>query len=835
VRQLPTGTVTFLFTDIEGSTRLLHELGDAYADVLLEHRRVLREAFKTHRGVEVDTQGDAFFYAFAIASDAVAAAEAAQRALSEGAVRVRMGVHTGEPLVTEEGYVGSDVHRAARVMSAGHGGQVVISEATERLLDSSFELTDLGEHRLKDLSAPERLFQLGKAAFPPLKTLYQTNLPIVATPLVGRKRELEEARALVRSHRLVTLTGPGGSGKTRLAVHLASEVAEDFPDGVFWVPLQAVSDPAIVERAIAVAVGADHGLIQHVASKRMLVLLDNFEHVVAASPTVSALLAGTPNSKVLVTSREPLHVASECRYPVEPLALDDAEVLFTERACAAVPGFRTAPEVAAICEHLDRLPLAIELAAARVALLDPAELLARLDRRLPLLASRSRDAPARQRTLRATIEWSYDLLDPDEQELFRRIAVFRGSFSLDAAEAVCGADLDLVEALVVKNLLRRRWESGRLLMLETILEYARELLEDSPEAASTHSRHAEYFLEVAKSANLNVGLPGRLPQRLELAFLEQDNIRGAMDWAIRSGRVELGLQLGAAMEQFWPLEDPQEGVRWFERLFEAEESRRVSADIRGHALRAYGSSASLGGEPALAERLWEESLACFEELGDEHGRAVILHRLGIAAMMRGDLGRAKELVEASDEIHTRNAETWGRAQTVGTLGAIARETGDGTRARGLIEQSADLARDAGVPWWRAGMLAELAQLLLAEGRVDEGEALAHESLAIADELRDRSGRIFGVGLLACVAAERREYERAGRLWGATEGESAWAPLGGWERHRDACYARIQQAANAEFEVGLSSGRELELEVAVEEAMRGSLRDRAAGGRIGKTS
>jgi predicted ATPase/class 3 adenylate cyclase len=625
VPEFPRGTVTFLFTDIEGSTRLLHELGDGYADVLAQHRGVLRAAFARHRGVEVDTQGDAFFVAFGRAADAVAAAADAQRALEPTRVRVRMGIHTGEPMVTEEGYVGGDVHRAARVMSAGHGGQVLVSEATARLLDSHTELSDLGEHRLKDLSAPERLYQLGERAFPPLRTLYRTNLPVVTTPLIGRERELEEAGALVRSHRLLTLTGSGGSGKTRLAVHLAADAADEFPDGVFWVPLQAIKDPAIVENTIAGAVGAEDGLVGHIGSKRMLVLLDNFEQVIEAAPTVSSLLAGTPNAKVLVTSREPLQVASERRYPVDPLRADDAEVLFVARAQAVAPDFGPTRTVPLICERLDRLPLAIELAAARVALLDPDDLLARLDQRLPLLASRSRDAPARQKTLRATIEWSYELLEPDEQQLFRRIGVFRGSFTLETAEAVCGADLDTVESLVVKNLVRRRWGSGRLLLLDTIREYAREQLDQSPETEDIHRRHTEFFLEVARSANLNAGdlRPGG--QRLDIAFEEQDNFRAALAWALDSGSVELGLQLATALEQFWVANDPEEGVRWFRTLLEHPEVASAAAAVRAHALRSCGSSTHIGGDPAGAQQVWEQSLAIFEELADEHGRAVLLH------------------------------------------------------------------------------------------------------------------------------------------------------------------------------------------------------------------
>jgi predicted ATPase/class 3 adenylate cyclase len=813
VRELPIGTVTLLFTDIEGSTRLLHELGERYAEVLAEHRRVLRDAFSRQGGVEVDTQGDAFFVAFARASDAVAAAGEAQKALAGGPVRVRIGVHTGEPVVTEEGYVGTDVHRAARIMGAGHGGQVLLSESTRQLLDETVELRELGDHRLKDLTAAQRLYQLGDMDFPPLRTLYRTNLPIQPSPLVGRERELEEAGTLIREHRLLTLIGPGGSGKTRLALQLAAEAIEHFPDGVFWVPLQALRDPALVERAIGTSVGADDGLIEYVANKRLLVLLDNFEQIVEAAPAVSSLLAGTPNTKILVTSREPLQVESEHRYPVEPLPEDDATVLFVERASAVAPGFRPTSAVGEICRRVDGLPLAIELAAARVALLDPEELLVRLERRLPLLESRSRDAPARQRTLRATIEWSYDLLERDEQELFRSLAAFRGSFTLEAAEAVCNADLDGVESLVVKNL-ARRWGSGRRGMLDTIREYAVELLDESPDADAIRQRHAEHFLSVADSANLNAGKLRPGGQRLDLALAEHDNFRGALAWATRNGEIELGLEMASALEQLWVADDPAEGVRWFEGLLEHSETANVATDVRAHALRAYGSSAHISGDPDLAERLCEQSLALFDELGDEEGRAVLLHRLGITAMHRGELERARSLVDESHRIHERTDDLWGQAQTVGTLGAIERDTGNERRAFELIERSAELARGVGVPWWEGGMLAELACLSLNGGRLDEAEKHAQASLELAEKLRDRSGRVFGVGVLAGVAAERGECERAGLLWGAIEHDDAHAPLGGWRRHRAECEALVRGAGGAEFERGYADGRDLTLDDAV---------------------
>jgi len=817
VRQLPSGTVTLLFTDIEGSTRLLHELGPRYADVLAEHRRVLREAFERHDGVEVDTQGDSFFVAFARAGDAVLAANDIRAALTAGAVRVRIGIHTGEPVVTEEGYVGTDVHRAARIMDAAHGGQVLLSEPTRQLLDTTAELRELGDHRLKDLTAAQRLYQLGDGDFPPLRTLYRTNLPIQPTPLVGRQRELEEAGALIASQRLVTLTGPGGSGKTRLALQLAAETIEQFPDGVFWVPLQALRDPALVERAIGTSVGADDGLIEHVANKRLLLLLDNFEQVIEAAPTVSSLLTRTPNAKLLLTSREPLQIESEQRYPVEPLPDEDATVLFLERAQAVVGGFVPTAAVGEICARLDGLPLAIELAAARVALLDPDELLARLDRRLPLLASRSRDAPARQRTLRATIEWSYELLEPDERELFRTLAVFRGSFSLEAAEALCNADLYALESLVVKNLVRR-WGSGRLGMLDTIREYAAELLDATPEADEVYRRHAGYFLAVAEEANLNAGTRRPGGQRLDLGLAEQDNFRGALAWALRSESIALGLEIATALEQLWTLDDPHEGIRWFERLFGRPEAELASPSLRAEALRAYGSSLGLAGQYAAAEEVWTQSLALFEQLEDEHGRAVLLHRLGISAMLRGDLGRARELVEVSDEIHGRTGNVWGRAQTIGTLGAIARDEGDERGALELVRESATLAREAGVPWWESGALAELAWLSLNSGLLDEGEAHARESLAIADRLRDRPGRIFGVGNLARVAAERGQRERAALLWGAIEDDDAIAPLGGWQRHRQTVAEQIRELAGPEFERSLAEGRELTLDDAVSIAL-----------------
>jgi hypothetical protein len=361
--ELPTGTVTFLFTDIEGSTRLLRTLGDEYADVLAEHRRALREAWRQHDGIEVDTQGDAFFVAFARASDAVAAAADAQGALSDGPVRVRMGLHTGEPLRADEGYVGFDVHRAARIAAAGHGGQVLLSQATADL--AGFDVRDLGLHRLKDLSAPERLFQLGTETFPPLKTLHETNLPIPATPFLGREREVDEIAAMLQRPevRLVTLTGPGGSGKTRLALQAAAAAADDYDHGVWWVPLASLADSTLVETAAAQVLGSKDTLVATVGDKRLLLVLDNLEHLLDAAAGIAETIGSCPRLTVLVTSREPLHVDGEWEVAVDPLHEREAVELFAQRATAVRSDFAANGEVVEICRRLDCLPLAIELAA----------------------------------------------------------------------------------------------------------------------------------------------------------------------------------------------------------------------------------------------------------------------------------------------------------------------------------------------------------------------------------------------------------------------------------------------------------------------------------------
>ena len=569
--ELPTGTVTFLFTDVEGSTRLLHDLGaERYADALAEHRRVLREAFAAQGGVEVDTQGDAFFYAFPTAPGAVAAAKHGQHALREQPISVRMGLHTGTPLLTAEGYVGVDVHRAARIAAIAHGGQVVVSDTTAALTDAA-GLRDLGEHRLKDLSAPVRVYQLGRDDFPPLKSLYRTNLPVPATPFLGRERELAEVSLpLLDGARLLTLTGAGGSGKTRLALQAAGAVADSFPDGVYWVPLAALRDPHLVADAASQALGADD-IVAHIDAKRLLLCFDNFEHLVeGAAAVVGGLIDACPHLSVLVTSRERLHLSGEQEYSVPPFVHQEGVGFFMARARAIDPSFAAHPAIAEICVRLDNLPLALELAAARVKALPPAQLLARLERRLPLLTGGARDLPERQRTLRATISWSYDLLTEEDQRGFRALGIFVGGCTLDAAEEVAGVDLDTLQSLLDKSLLRRT--EDRYWMLETIREFALEQLRTADEYEALARRHCDFFAVLAESAGLTAEqLAGG---RYELVNPEADNLRAAIDWAAGAGEYELATSLAVSLEQFWVTNSPHEGARRLATLLDTTTSSR---------------------------------------------------------------------------------------------------------------------------------------------------------------------------------------------------------------------------------------------------------------------
>jgi predicted ATPase/class 3 adenylate cyclase len=808
-RELPAGTVTFLFTDIEGSTRLVQELGDSYGEALRDHRRLLRGAFQRHHGVEVDTQGDAFFYAFARASDAVGAARDGQSALEGGPMRARMGIHTGEAELGDEGYVGVDVHRAARICGAAHGGQVLLSDTTARLVDA--DLHDLGYHRLKDLFAPVRLYQLGHADFPSPRTLNFTNLPVQATPLVGRQRELEETAQLLGEHRLVTLVGPGGTGKTRLALQVAAEAADEFTDGVFWVPLVTLRDPALVEPAIAQAVGVTSNLGDHLVGKRVLFLVDNFEHLLAAAGNVATLLDTATAVKFLVTSREPLRLSAEWEYPVPSLPHDDAVALFVARARAQDPAFDSGPAVAEICRRLDGLPLAIELATARTNVLSPEQVLERLGDRLALLTKGVRDAPDRQRTLRATIDWSHQLLSDEERELFARLAIFAGGWTLEAAEAICAADLDTLEGLVSKHLVTHT--RSRFGMLETIREYARERLRDLGAEAELAERHAQHFLALTERITKDVafGIAPAWEQRRD----EDANIMLALEHFISTGKGDLELRLAAAAWEYWFTEG-----QWTEARRAVEHA--LSADVERSAARAAalrGAAWMTGrmGDIDEAKRLGEEGLETARAVGDDWMTWRCLSSLAVFETWSAteDGARKQALLDEAARM-PGSAEDPRRVALASNNAAVDMNVaGDHHAAVKLGERAASIARQIGA---RRVLCLSLPHLAEAERALGEyGSARAHllASLTLARELGFREVVLEALNGLALVSASAGDYGWTAALFGAAQREAhlGWVPERGLyeQMYADASAAARGHLGDAEYQRTFAAGGAMPLD------------------------
>ncbi|MFL5685236.1 MAG: adenylate/guanylate cyclase domain-containing protein [Chloroflexota bacterium] len=837
----PTGTVTCLFSDIEGSTRIELAIGTGpYRELRERHRELLRDAFVAHDGYEVSTEGDSFFVIFRRPMDAVGAAVDAERAIEtetwpDGVeVHVRMGIHTGEIESVGSDVIGYDINRTARIASIANGGQVLVSDTTRALiadaLPADVTLRDLGPHRLKDLRAPEHLSQLVIAglqdAFPPLRSLdaRPNNLPTQLTTFVGRERELAEALGLLATTRLLTLTGPGGTGKTRLSLQLAADAADDFPGGVWFVALDAVRDPSLVVptvgRTLGLAETANRPsmdvLADEIGDRQVLLVLDNFEQVTEAGPGIAELLRRCPNLKAIVTTRIPLRVSGEQEYPVpglpappdtthlsemerlnlprelreldlETLTQFEAVRLFIARASAVRPGFEVtnanAPAVAGIAARLHGMPLAIELAAARTKLLTPDQILARLEHHLDLLTAGSRDVPERQQTLRGAIGWSYDLLDDGARRLVDRLSVFRGGFDLEMAERVCGPADDVgddvverIGELVDQSLVRldESHAEPRFAMLETIREYAAEMLAQRGEAEAIADRHAAAMLDLARQAAPQLSGDD---QRAWLDRLERehDNMRAALDWAIAKPDPQLGARLATSLWRFWQQRGYLNEAR---ARFERMEAQGWSLEPIDQArfAEAFGGVAYWQSDAPTARRLYDEALQVWRAAGDKREIANALFNRSYADMidiMEGTVappGPGEEPptpgLDEALAIYQELGDTGGEGNIVWALGSVHYFTANGSEAESWYRRALELHRSAGNRTMEAWSLHMLGLSIIGQRRFSEGLEVIRHALRHFYEAGDVAGVTLVLDDMAIATLGLGEIDRAGRLWGA---------------------------------------------------------------------
>jgi predicted ATPase/class 3 adenylate cyclase len=866
--ELPTGTLTMLFSDIEGSTVLLSRLGERYGEALSTQRAVLRAAISQWRGWELGTEGDSFFVVFGSAADAVACCAAVQRALAAChwpagvEVRVRMGLHTGEPSRHEDGYIGMDVHRAARIMAAAHGGQVVMSNVTWQLahpgLPAELSVRDLGFHRLKDIEEPQRLFQLAgpglREGFAPLKSLGTlTSLPVPATPLVGRVEDLERVRTAISQPgvRLLTLTGPGGVGKTRLALAASASLGGAFPHGVFFTALAAVRDAEVMWKTIAESLDVDgagpSGMTEYLSDRQALLVLDNLEQLDGAAEVVAALLAAAPCLVVLATSRRPLHLQGEHELPVPPLEIPrdtgaaevaacEAAQLFVQQAGMVRPGFAVTPDnaadIAAICRRLDGLPLAIELAASRVKLLAPRAILTRLGHSLGL-GSVDVERPSRQQTLRNTIAWSYDLLEPDVATTFQRAGVFAGGCELDALAAVAGDGdpagsdpLDLVAGLLDVSLITvTEGADGepRVGMLEMIREYALERLTEADELEETRRRHAEHYAAFAEHATRQLEGPGYLAA-LDRLEAEHDNLRAALAWSLQrpaapgdAERAAIGLRLVEALGTFWYHHGHAvEGRRWLEQAVE------LTSDDAGAPLARLahwlGVLLDEQGEPRTARLFFERSLAIWRDLGDKYEQSRELNSLGIAHKQLGHLDTARSLLEESAGIAREIGSDARLAVALSNLGPVEAEAGHLDSAWQVLQEALALDQKGGNVFGMAINQQSLAMVSLRAGRPREARDMLSRTLDYVISSGDPDFLANIVELSACITAESGDVMRAARLAGAAEAirDQAGVPIPQpdvalLERFLGPARATIERSA---WDAELAAGRALTQEQAI---------------------
>ncbi|HEY3165135.1 MAG TPA: adenylate/guanylate cyclase domain-containing protein [Candidatus Limnocylindrales bacterium] len=836
---LPTGTVAFVFTDIEGSTHLAQTLpNDRWSGLLARHREIIRAAVAAHDGVEVTTEGDGFFLAFARTSNAVAATVDAQRALAaepwpdDGPVRVRMGIHTGDGRLDADGsYIGADVHRAARVAAAGNGGQVLLSQTTSTLvadeLPDGVTLRGLGEHRLKDLR-PERICQLDVAGlrteFPPIRSLDRrpNNLPTQLTSFVGRETELKEAAELLRSTRLLTLTGPGGTGKTRLSLQLAADVSDRFPDGVWFVALEPVRNPGMIDGTILTTLGlieaagrsARDILVEWLAGREALLVLDNFEQVIDGAPVVADLLRAAPRISVIVTSRAPLRVSGEQEYPVpglpaprDVLALSDLEKmnlrpedrqldaiaitqfeavrLFIARAVGVRPDFQVtnlnAPAVAGIAARLHGMPLAIELAAARVKLLSPDAILERLEHQLGVLAAGARDLPERQQTLRGAIAWSHDLLDAGQRRLLARLSVFVAGCELDSAEAICGpaaelAGLEVIDGLMAladQSLVRAEEVDGetRFRMLDTIREFASEQLTASGEREEIERRHSAAFVAMAEAVTKK--LTGD-DQRRWLGRLERDhdNIRAVIDRAVAGGDGPTAIRLGFAMWRYWQKRGHLSEAR---RRLDSMANAAWSHDdpvLRARLLEALGGVAWWQADLEVMAPAYAEALAIWEQIGDQHEIANALYNDSFKYAVADDpkytdpdrigfnqMSRARDLAAEIGDDHARANALWGLGNYIYFHDEDDRGATQFSEALAIFERIGDRTMQA----WSNHMLGGAR---IRAGDLADARANIETALRVFHGFGDVAGITLCLDDMASIAIAEGDLPRAARLWGA---------------------------------------------------------------------
>jgi predicted ATPase/class 3 adenylate cyclase len=892
---LPSGTVTFLFTDVEGSTRLLRRLRGRYAEVLGEHHRLLRAAFVEHGGREVHTEGDAFFVAFARASDAVAAAVDAQRALGsqrwpEGAdVRVRMGVHSGEAEVRMGDYVGLDVHRAARICSVGHGGQVLISSSTRELvagdLPADVSLKDLGEHVLKDLDRREHLFQLVvgdlRADFPPLASLSPgsgraNGLPPLPNRTIGRADDVRAVtdRLVVDGVRLLTLAGPGGVGKTRLALEAARSAQGDFADGAYFISLAALRRPEDVPGAIVKALAvlvlsgesADRAAERFLSAKHLLLVVDNFEHLLAAAPFIGTLLSACPRLAVVATSREPLGLQAEERYAVSPLApATEGVALFCARARAHDPGFDlddgNAPAVAEICRRLDGLPLAIELAAARCGLLSADEIAERLHAALGVLGPGARDAPARQQTLSATIDWSHELLTEDEKQCFRRFAVFAGGATVQAAETITHAGLDTLDGLVAKSLLvRARQTTGpsRVWMLATIRAYADERLSSAAEVDAVREDHYRCYLALARHHGTERALWGAdASEHLARLDAEVDNLRAALAWAVGQRTAGKALAMAAALGRYWIIRNRYaEAVEWIDHALSlpgADDHPALHVRALCTKARCLWQMGFTAEQPeivaeadAIARRLGdpvilsqvlrlrvqhevdEERLEVADSVADEalHWAQVggdeweIAGALGDRAIAASGIADLRERVERAASLLTEVGNIHQLANLLNSAAYAALCLGSERDAADFAARAAPMARaldsrfEAMINSGNAGLAA------LLTGETDAAAHAFREELALCGEMVVRPVLFEGLLGLAAVAVARGDDTRAARLVGAAAAHRYDQPRNPVEARLDETFFKPARArcGPEEWDAAARAGRALSFEGAIAYAL-----------------